>query len=960
MSIALLTTKLHIPRLRHNLVARPRLMKQLNAGLQRKLTLISAPAGFGKTTLVGEWVANLRLDAMGGAGPPIAAAWLSLDEGDNDPVRFLTYVVAALQTLALSQAEGAEASVGKGVLSALQSPQPLPIEAALTALINEMAALPGRVVLVLDDYHVIDAKPVDNALIFLLEHLPPQIQLVIATREDPHLPLARLRVRGQLTEVRVADLRFTHSEAAVFLNHVMGLDLSAESIAALEMRTEGWIAGLQMAALSIQGRADTASFIRAFAGSHHFVLDYLVEEVLQRQPERVRTFLLQTSILDRLCGPLCDAVCFGMAETSSSSTERAVRVGKVETSSSSTGTAVTVEEDGKEMLEVLERGNLFVVPLDDKREWYRYHHLFADVLQAHLMEEQPDQVAALHRRASERYGQNGSPADAVRHALAAEDFERAASLVELAWPAMDKSFKSAAWLGWAKALPDELVCARPVLSADYAWALLNEGELAAGEARLRDAERWLDATPDLGEQSEAPSGETGAERSRRAVVVDEEQFRSLPVTIASARAYYAQARGDVRGTVKYAGRALALLPEGDHFARGRAAVLLGLAHWTSGELEEAHRAFTDAMASFRMAGNILFAISFTFILADIRRAQGRLHEALRACEQSLLLAAGQGESVLPGTADLHLGLSELYLEQGDMEAARQHLATRVRLGEQSEVYQWRLCVAQARMKEVRGDLDGALDLLREAESLYCRNPIPDVRPMAALKTRVWVAQGRLTDALGWARERGLSVDDELSYLLEFEHVTLARVLIAQYKSDRVERSIQEAMGLLERLLKAAEEGGRTGSVIEILVLQALAHHATGDTPAALVSLERALVLAEPEGYVRIFVDEGPPMAALLGEAAIPGAAPNYVNQLRAACGKAENRTTVTQLLIEPLSERELEVLRLLGTELTGPEIARELVVSLNTIRTHTKNIYSKLGVNNRRAAVRRAEELDLS
>jgi LuxR family maltose regulon positive regulatory protein len=451
------------------------------------------------------------------------------------------------------------------------------------------------------------------------------------------------------------------------------------------------------------------------------------------------------------------------------------------------------------------------------------------------------------------------------------------------------------------------------------------------------------------------------------VVVDEEQFRSLPVSLASARAYHAQALGDVHGTVKYARRALDLIPEGDYFARGRAAVLLGLAQWASGDLDAAHRSFADAMDSFQLAGNILFAISFTFILADIRMAQGRLHEAISTYEQSLHIAREQGDPALQGTANLYTGLSELHREQGDLEIARQYLLRCEELGEiGDEVYMYRWCLAKARINEAQGDLGGALDQLDEAERQYLKGPIPDVHPVAALKTRVWVRQGMLTEALGWVRERDLSVDDELSYLREFEHITLARVLIARYKSDLDDGAIHEAVGLLERLLQAAEEGGRMGSVIEILVLQALAQHAQGDIPPALVFLERALTLAEPEGYVRLFVDEGQPMALLLNEALNHGIATDYVRRLLAAFPDAEpeqadsvKRQIPGSELIEPLSERELEVLRLLGTELNGPEISRQLMVSLNTMRTHTKNIYNKLGVNNRRAAVRRAEELDL-
>ncbi|MGB3634024.1 MAG: LuxR C-terminal-related transcriptional regulator, partial [Rubrobacteraceae bacterium] len=881
-------------------------------GLQRKLTLISAPAGFGKTSLISEWV----------SGSQMPTDWLSLDKGDSDLTRFLAYLVAALQTVA--------PDVGEGVLAMLGSPQPPPTESILTALLNEITTIEDDFVLVLDDYHVIDAEPVDSALAFLVEHLPPQMHLVIATREDPQLPLARLRARGQLTELRAADLRFTPEEAAEFLSRTMGVNLSAQEIATLESRTEGWIAGLQMAALSMQGREDITGFIRSFVGSHRFVLDYLVEEVLQQQPDRVRSFLLETSILDRLSGSLCDAV--------------------------------TDQEGGKGTLETIERGNLFIVPLDDERRWYRYHHLFAEVLRARLMEAHPDLVPSLHLRASEWYEQNGLRADAIRHALAAEDFERAAGLVERAWPAMRKSRREATMLGWMKALPDELVRARPVLSVGYALALLDGGDLEAAEARLRDAERWLNAAAQTNERPEVPSAGM--------IVVDEEQFRSLRGSIANARAYHAQALGDVPGTVRYTRRALDLLPESDHYERGTAAGLLGLAYWASGDLETAHRTFADSLAALQRGGGILFEIAGIPILAEMKVAQGRLHEAMSTYEQSLEFAMERNEPVPWITAYLHLGLGELHVERGDLEAAREHLQRSTELGGQASLPDWRyrLCIAQARIKKAWGDPNAALDLLDEAERLYHKSPVPDVRPVAALKTRVWVAQDRLTEALDWAREKSLSANDDLSYLSEFEHTTLARVLIARYRSERADRHIHEAMGLLERLLRAAEEGGRIGNVIEILMLQALAHEMQGDSPTALVPLERALKLAEPEGYVRIFVDEGTPMAKLLLGAAAHGIMPDYIAKLLAVFeageqrSKGKSRSSAAQSpqpLTEPLSQRELEVLRLLKTELSGPEIAREFVIALSTVRTHTKSIYSKLNVNNRRAAVKRATELDL-
>ncbi len=845
-------------------------------------------------------------------------AWVSLDEGDSDPLHFLAYVIAALQTIA--------PRLGERVLEALQSAQPPPIEALLIALLNEIAALPDKFTLALDDYHVIDSPAVDQALCFLVEHLPPQVHLVIATREDPPLPLAQLRARSQLTELRAADLRFTPAEAAEFLNQVMGLNLSAEDIAALENCTEGWIVGLQLAALSMQGHHDAAGFVKSFTGSHRFVLDYLVEEVLQRQPEHVRSFLLQTSILDRASGPLCNAV-----------TER---------------------KDGRGMLEALERGNLFVVPLDDERQWYRYHHLFADVLRAHLREEQPDQVPDLHRRASVWYEQNGLPSDAIRHALAAQDFERAADLIERVWLAMDLNYQSATWLGWAKALPDDLIRARPVLSLGYAWALLNGGELEAAETRLRDAERWLEPT------------DTQAQVSSKPVVVDQVEFRSLPASIASARAYRALALGDISGTVKYARRALTLMPENDQIRRTQATALLGLAEYASGDLQAAERSLLDFQASMQQAGDIATALGITFVLANIKLAQGRLREAVSAYRQALQLAESRDAPLPIGTSDLYRGLSELLCEQGDLETAAQHLLTAQKIGELAAPTGWphRLCVAQARIKQAQGDLAGALDLLDEAERLYVRNPLPD-NPVAALRTRVWVRQGKLTEALAWAREQGVSPDDTLSYLREFEHLTLARVLIIRYRNERGDSSIQAALALLDRLLQAAEEGGRMGSVIEILALQALAHQAQGNLPRALASLERALTLAEPEGYVRTFVDEGEPLRLLIVDFRLRFIRQaeddsrhlfNYTDHLLTAFPVHTPASGIRNPKSEiALSERELDVLRLLATELDGPDMARELVVSLNTLRTHTKNIYSKLGVNNRRAAIRRAEELGL-
>ena len=909
VSAPLLETKLYVPRSRRGLVPRPRLSKRLDRGIASKLMLVSAPAGFGKTTLLTEWLA---------AGPAAPAderlvAWLSLDRGDNDPASFWTYVIAALRTVA--------SGVGESALALLQAPRSPPIETVLTALLNDLGATAGDIVLVLDDYHVVDAHDVQDGMAFLLGHLPPQLHVVIAGRADPALPLARLRGRGELVEIRAAELRFTPDEAAAYLNEMMGLQLTARDVAALEGRTEGWIAALQLAALSMQGRDDVAGFIAGFAGDDRYVVDYLGEEVLQRQSEHVQAFLLQTSILGRLSGPLCDAV--------------------------------TGQSGSKAKLEALERGNLFLVPLDDRRRWYRYHQLFADVLHARLLDEQPGQVPDLHRRASAWYQQNGEPAEAIRHALAAGDFERAADLVELAIPAMRRTRQEATVRGWLEVLPDEVVRVRPVLSVHFAGALLARGELEGVEGRLRDAERWLDGAAGAGAGSQTPAAEM--------VVVDDEEFRRLPAGIEVYRAAQALARGDVPGTVRHARRALDLSHADDHLCRASAAGLMGLASWGSGDLKAGYSGYAECMAGLRRAGYVADTFGCAIALADIRRTQGRLGEAMRTYEQALQRAPEQGGAVLRGTADMYVGMSELNCERDDLPAATQQLLRSQELGEHTGLpqnrYRWR--VAMARIRQAEGDLGGALDLLDEAERLYVGDFFPNVRPVPALKARVWIAQGRLGEALGWAREQGLSVDDDLSYLREFEHITLARVLLARYQDERAEASIHEAIRLLERLLPAAEEGERTGRVIEILVLRALAHQTLGDIPAALACLERAITMAEPEGYVRVFVDEGPPMASLLTAAAKQGTARNYVRRLLAAVSETEHDSHIKQALIDPLSERELDVLRLLGTELDGPAIARELMVSLNTVRTHTKNIYTKLAVTNRRAAVRRAAELGL-
>lgn len=915
MANPLVETKLYLPRLRRSLVARPRLSGRLSGGSDARLTLISAPAGFGKTTLLTAWLSAPAPDNR-------SVAWLSLDERDREPAVFWTYVITALQA--------AVPGVGTTVLPLLQSAQP-PVETVLAAVLNELSAVPVEVYLVLDDYHLVDGPDVRAGMVFLLEHLPLQVHLVISSRADPLLPLARLRARGELVEIRGADLRFTPLEVASYLNDVIGLDLTPEDISALEGRTEGWIAALQLAALSMQGRTDIGSFIAGFAGNDRYIVDYLVEEVLQRQTERVRTFLLRTCLLDRLSGPLCDAV--------------------------------TGEPGGKTTLEGLDRANMFVVALDDSRHWYRYHHLFAEMLQAHLFDERADEVIDLHRRASQWYEQQGQPSPAIRHALAAGDIERAADLVELASPAMRRSRQEATIRSWLDGIPDEVVRRRPVLTIGLVGALMAGGEFDGIEERLRDAERRLEppvADPE-GPQTR-PEGK---------IAVNQMELSRLPGVIEMSRAGLAMVRGDLPATLRHAQLAIDRATAEDDVTRAGASALLGLAYWGGGDLEAAHLAYSAGVQGLRRARHISDVLGCSIALADILNTQGRLGDAWRVFHQGLQIASEEAGIMLRGAADMYVGMSQIACERGDLQAATQHLLRSQELGEHlglpQNPYRWR--VAMARVREAEGDLPGALTLLDEAQRVYMGDFSPNVRPVPALRARVLAAQGHVAPALDWAREEGLSVDDNLSYLREFEHVTLARVLLARYTTDGDTSSLNDASRLLQRLLPAAVAGGRTGSVIEILVLLALAQLNGGDPVGAVAPLEEALTLAEPEGYVRVFVGEGPPMKSLLTIVMKRRAGWNYVRRLLA--GGTDNdqtaRTTTSDDpatrrdpgLVEPLSERELEVLRLLATDLDGPGIARRLFVSVNTIRTHTKSIYAKLGVNSRRAAVLRAQERGL-
>jgi LuxR family maltose regulon positive regulatory protein len=899
----LIATKLYVPKLRRGLVARPRLSAHLRRGAESRLTLVSAPAGFGKTTLLAEWLGETP-------GEDRAVAWLSLDRSDNEPESFWTYVVTALQT--------AVPGVGSSALELIAS-FPLPTDLVLTTLLNELAAAPGEVWLVLDDYHLVDSHDVRDGMAFLLEHLPPHAHVVLSTRADPDLPLSRWRVRGELVEIRAADLRFTSDEAATYLNEATGLHLAAGDVEVLEERTEGWIAALQLAALSIQGREDVSSFIARFAGNDRYIVDYLVEEVLAHQSEPVREFLLHTAVLDRLTGPLCDAL--------------------------------TGRDDGSHMLTTLQRANLFLVALDDQGQWYRYHHLFADVLRARLFAEQPDLVPLLHQRASRWYEAHDSAEEAVRHALAARDFDRAAYLMELAVPAIRRNRQEAMLLGWLKTLPDDAVRRSPVLSVFYGYMLMESGDLDAFEPRLDDAERALAAVP---EGSAPPWAKT-------------EELRTLPATIAVYRASLAQARGDVAGTAEHARRALDLAGPADHLARGGAVGFLSLAAWAQGDVTSALETFTQAVASLHAAGNLVDELSSTVVLADMWLAAGHPSTARRLYVRALQVSEAHGEPVLRATPDLHVGLSEIDYEVGDLESAKRHLERAAALGEGAAMtegrYRW--FVAMGRVADAEGDPQEAITLLDKAEQLYRPGFFPDVRPIAAIKARVWITHGNLSQATDWARERGVSTTDDAGYLSEFDHLTLVRLLIAQHRAHPDPDAIDQVVRLLGRLHEAAETSGRAGSLVEIRMLQALAQDVQGHRPQALQTLGQALAQApEPDGYARLFLDEGTPMVGLLRDAEHQGVAGDHARRLLRLNASVKAEAPDPGQRPEPssadrLSERELQVLRLLASELSGPQIARELFVSHNTLRTHTKHIYTKLEVTTRRAAVRRARERGL-
>lgn len=925
MSQPILTTKLWPPTVRPNLVDRPHLMGRLHDGLDRKLTLISAPAGFGKTTLLAEWIQHYESEI----GPDESQlhpasfsithfCWLSLDEQDNDLTLFLRYLIAALQT--------ADEELGETAVALLQSADSPSPHTVLAILINELAARSDRLIVLLDDYHVIENEAIHDSLAYLLDRQPPQLGLIIASRADPPLPLSRLRAGREMNELRAADLRFTAVEAATFLQQIWGLNLVPEDVAALEARTEGWIAGLQLAALAMQPLADNAAradFIANFTGSHRYVLDYLIEEALHKQPPQIQDFLLRTAILDRLCAPLCQAV--------------------LET------------DDAQTTLEQLEAANLFLTPLDDRRQWYRFHRLFADLLRHRLKQTYPDQIAVLHRRASQWCAQQELTGDAIRHALAAGDLARAGELVKAARWKLRTEGEVATLRRWLDLLPPELVDSSGPLAMGRAWTLMYAGKMAETEAYFA--------------------------RVLPSLLAQEPNGRDWHVELAALQGQIALNHGRFADALTYCLQARAELPDDQLRFRGTLEIMLGHAYRMQDRLDAATAAYRNAAAIAAEVDNRFSLLSALAAQAELAELRGQLHQASAIWQQAQHLAYGRHNRPLPVASIPKVGLGRLYYERNQLDEAAAYLEEAVQLARQAGLGPTVLngAMALSQLRQAQGAPDEAHAVLRLAAAVMqpTQMALLDLR-LGAATARLWLRQRRLEQAAAWAARLmanyGLESATAPGDWFEFEYTLLARIWLAQGKTD-------EANDLLAQLLCGAEAAGRAGKVIEILTIQALAQQAQGDSETAQKTLCRALTLAEPEGYLRLFVDEGRPLGELLARVVLADTAVSaYAAQLltafeakpipghsppeattgpEPAATPPEITPDLAHWLAEPLSERELEALRLAAEGLTNRQIGERLFIATATVKKHMENIYGKLYVQNRTQAVARGRELGL-
>ncbi len=898
----LVQTKLVLPRARPELVVRSRLIDRLARARNVALVLVSAPAGFGKTTLLASVLGN-----------ETSVAWVSLDARDSEAARFWSYALHAL--------EAASPGCAASALALLDANGSL--EDVVAVLVNELSVRSEDLALVLDDYHLAESPEVSESVALLLERLPSQLHLVISTRADPALPLSRLRVRDELVEIRAADLRFTPDEVDSYLNRIHDLGLSVEDLRALESRTEGWAAALQLAALSLRGRDDPSAFVASFTGDDRYVFDYLVDEVLDQQPPHVRAFLLDTSVLERLCGPLCDAV-----------------AGPVD------------GMPGRAVLELLERRNMLLVPLDDHRRWYRYHHLFADVLQARLLAERPEDVSGLHGRASGWFGDAGEVEAAVRHAFAAGDVDRAADLIEVATPELRRRRAEGLLRSWVPLVPPDVVARRPVLASNFVGALMASN-LFDGVAERLDA---------LEQKLRSPV--------ESLVIRDRDEWERLPAVVATHRAGLALVAGDLDTTIAQAEEALARAGKDDQLTLASASALKGLASWTTGDLAAAREAYLAATHGLEAMGYISDVLACTVTVVELELQLGDLQAAQLAAQRALELAGAATVDpdrgpVVRGTADMWVALARVAWARGHPEEAAQHLDRASDLGEAAglpqQPYRWRVSMAQ--LRESQGDTAAADVLLDEAERVFNSDFSPNVSPIPATRARLHIRTGSLTAARRWAASAGVTDDDEVSYLREYEHLTLAWLLLAEHAATDDATCAERAISLLRRVHDAAANAARAGARIEASLGLAAAYDRYGRTDEALRWLQDAVDLAHPTGWVRPFLDAGPRPCALLRKLRGAGQLADAV----AAAARPPSPARTDGIppaggappLVDPLSSRELDVLRLLGSDLDGPAIARHLNVSVATVRTHTQHIYTKLGVNNRRAAVRRAHQLNL-
>ena len=894
MTQLILNTKFFIPPQRSDIVARPHLIEKLNQGLEAKLTLISAPAGFGKTTLLSQFLHEKC---------EYPVAWLSLESEDNDLTRFLSYLAASLGTL--------KEGIQEAVLSLLRLNQPPEPNTIMTSLINELVdTFPAPFILVLDDYHVIRSPEIHEVFLFLIEHLPPQMHLVILSRENPPFPLARLRVRNQFTEIRADDLRFSHDESALFLNQIMGLDLTKKDVMTLETRTEGWIAGLQMAAISMQGRKDIRSFLQTFSRSNRFIFDYLIEEVLEEQPSNIQNFLLKTSTLDRMCASLCNAI--------------------------------TENNDSQRILQELDRANLFVVPLDNQHRWYRYHHLFIDLLRQQLRIRHPHRISELHHQASNWYQDNQLIGEAVHHALVVNDYEKVAKLVE---KSVFEGIEHPEFLNldnWLGSLPDGIMRSKPWLSIAYASILVRKHQFEKAELHLNNADRSLESQ-----------------------TISLEQRQYIQSYAAAIRADLAKLDGDIDQVISWANQALRLLPEKEKRLRGTVLSLLGTALQRLGKFDAAAQALSEGIIYSKAAGDLQSTIEVFGDLAGFFVERGQLHEAFSTCQEAFEFVEssfGKGGRNPLGAAYIYFRLSTILRHWNNLDSSLLYAKKTIEINKQWGFESRLSLINLAIAHQTVGKKEDAMQAIQQAEAIAMKESsfwIADVQSVRAL---LWLEQGNLNAAVKWAQESGLDVNDDIQFQKQRIYLTLAQVYLAQGQQGNV-GMLDKALRLLSRLQTLLETASAQAYVLQILILQALAYQAQKKSKQALRTIERALSLGESGGYIYVFLREGAPMKKLLEQITRQETPHPYTRQLLNTFDSISHDVVsherASKNLVDPLTKREEEVLKLLSTEISIPGIADELVISVDTVRTHVKRIYSKLDAHSRFEAVSKAREIHL-